>query len=260
MAALCALADSPSRLRGIAPSAATRPTACGAHRLTRLGSTSPSARTGEPAARPRSTAGLPHLRRPPDGARRRILGAAWTGCCRGRRDHVEDLHRLRTVLVGPAGRGARAVSGRYGEHDQSTTAATRRPAAHQGAADVRRRRGRVRRHGRPGALHAQPGRPHCDRDEVAPPRPQGRHRRGPGPRGRRHLGADGSLARIVEVADARRCCAERPMTTTPSSGSSSPTPASPSWSPRWPTPSRVPASSTGPWSPRSTPGCSRCCA
>ena len=39
-------------------------------------------------------------------------------------------------------------------------------------------------------------------------------------------GADGSLARIVEVADpARRCCGVRPTTTTRSSGSSSPTPS-----------------------------------
>ena len=104
VAALCALASTPSRLRGIAhirghetDRLAALPT-----ELRDLGAAvteHPDGLSFEPASTARRH--LPHLCRPPDGARgrgRRLGGGGRTG--RGRRHHREDVPRLRRGLGG----------------------------------------------------------------------------------------------------------------------------------------------------------------
>ena len=140
--------------------------------------------------------GLPHLRRPPDGPRRRDPRARRPRRAGGgRRHHRQDLPRLPGRLVrarsgaedrwpagaatstssrsrstGPAGAPGRAPRSarRYDDAVDAVVVTVDRGRLHLPA---RRRRGR-RRH----------------RDEVPAAGPQGRRRRRPGPAGRRRLG------------------------------------------------------------------------
>ncbi len=123
VAALCALADSPSHLRGIAHIRGheTDRLAALATELGGLGADVTEHADGldDPPGHP-ARRRLPHLRRPPDGARRRRRrrrGRRRAG--RGRRHHRQDVPGLRGLLVGvAASERNRAVTGRYGDHDQ----------------------------------------------------------------------------------------------------------------------------------------------
>ena len=193
VAALCALAETPSRLRGIAHIRGheTDRLAALATELGALGADVTEHDDGlsfEPA--PAARRHLPHLRRPPDGARRRRRRV------RGRGRAASRTSRRRSkTFPGFADVWARAarrrMTGRYDEHDPESY---ERP----------RRRTRPRTKDRPTYDDAVPavvvtvdrGRYTCrlgedasrrDRDEVAAARPQGRRRRRPGAPGRRHL-------------------------------------------------------------------------
>ena len=119
VAALCALADSPSHLRGIAPHPRPRdrPARRAGHRAGRPGGRRHRARRrSQPAPGAAARRGLPHLRRPPDGPRRRDRGGrGGRRPGRGHRHHRQDVPGLRGLLVGAAVSG---TTGRYGEHDQ----------------------------------------------------------------------------------------------------------------------------------------------
>ena len=267
VAALCALADSPSHLRGIAHIRGheTDRLAALADRADRPRGRRHRARgRAEPAARHAPRRGVPHLRRPPDGARRRDpRRGRWTGCSsrtsppRRRPSPTSRRSGRRCWTRSP--RGERPV--RRARPGALRATAPPHPTAHQGAADVRRRRGRVRGHGGPGALHPHPGRPHGDRDEVAPPRPQGRHRRRPGPGGRRHLRRRrlpgphrrGGRARDGAATDRGR---RRPRR---ADHRGQRQPARRGHRARRPR-AAAPPHRPGPGRRRSTPGCSRCCA
>ena len=113
VAALCALAESPSHLRGIGHIRGheTDRLAALARELGGLGADVTEHADGlsfRPGAAPRRR--VPHLRRPPDGPRRRHRrrrGRRRPG--RGRRHHVQDVPRLRRLLGG-APVGCRAAA------------------------------------------------------------------------------------------------------------------------------------------------------
>ena len=107
VAALCALADSPSHLRGIGhirghetDRLAALATELGRARRRRHRAPRRAVDPARAAARRR----LPDVRRPPDGPRRRHhrLGRR-RRAGRGHRHHVQDLPRLRRRLAGPRG-------------------------------------------------------------------------------------------------------------------------------------------------------------
>ena len=100
---------------------------------------------------------------------------------------VEDLPRLRRrVEHRGAGRPLVTTPLLRARPRALRAAAPPHPPAHQGPPDVRRRRPRPRRDGRPRPLHPALRGPPGDGDEVAPAGPQGRRRRRPRARGRRH--------------------------------------------------------------------------
>ena len=134
-----------------------------------------------PAARRR----VPHLRRPPDGPRRRDRRRGRRRRPgRGHRHHRQDVPRLRRRLDGAAVHGPPRDAAATAS---TTTSTTSGPGAAPGRAPrtgptLRRRRRRRRGHRRPRPLHrCSSTARRVTGDEVAPAGPQGRRRRRPGP-------------------------------------------------------------------------------
>ncbi len=117
VAALCALAAGPSHLRGVAPHPGSRdrPAGRAGHRARRPGRRRGRApRRAVVPARRAARRGVPHLRRPPDGARRRDRRRRRGRRARGEhRDDRQDVPGLRRLLDW----AVLVPTGRYSDQD-----------------------------------------------------------------------------------------------------------------------------------------------
>ncbi len=220
LAALAALADSPSRLRGVGHIRGheTDRLAALARELPARAPRSPSRRTAWRSAPAAARRRLRDLRRPPDGARRRGNRAAVPGvelsdvACTSKT--MPEFPALWAGMAAAMTRGGR-VTANGGSTTRTTSGSdpAGRPAPYPDPAPPLGRVDGLRDGRRPWALHRRGRRPRGHRDAGPGARPARRGGRRPGRPGRR-LRAPRALARIVRIDERTSVCGVRPTTTT----------------------------------------------